>query len=125
MEGRTMSLAMLRWTTLNLMLVVILSGCNYFSGGTADDDADLTELEGSRAKLADSEISMEALPDENELELKLNVGDRFPLMKTVEQRLTQTDKSGVNVNTSKTDMMLPTRMYSTAWPKRSTAARWL
>ena len=89
-----------------MMLVLSLSGCGFFGGAAIDEDADLTELEGTRAKLADAEISMDALPEEHELELKLKVGDRFPLMKTVEQRLTQKDNAGVNVNTSKTEMMM-------------------
>ena len=109
-EGCTMSFVTLRWMTLATMLFVGLTGCSYFSGAATDDESELTELENGEKDDskdgANNEIAMESLPEEGEFELKLSVGDRFPLLKTVEQRLTQTDKSGASVNTSRTEMML-------------------
>ena len=105
-----MSLATMRWTTIVMVLFVSLSGCSYFKGAAADDDADLTDLDDieksqplENPKL---EMAQETPPQEGFLELKLKIGDRFPLSKTVEHRLTQTDNSGTYVNTSLTDMML-------------------
>jgi Family of unknown function (DUF6263) len=105
-----MSLATLRRTTLVTMLFVSLSGCGYFGGGAAsDDDSDISDLDGNKAGSLDDAsdaISMDALPAAGALELKLNVGARFPLLKTVENRLTQNDKSGISINTSRSEMML-------------------
>lgn len=105
-----MSLVTLRWTTLVTMLFIGLSGCGYFGGAATDDDVDVADLEGAKAGSLDdasNAISMESLPDAQALELKLNVGDRFPLMKAVENRLTQKDNSGnITVNSSRTEMML-------------------
>lgn len=105
----SMSLSTLRWTTLVTMLIVMLPGCGYFGGAASDEDSDLTAMDGDKASSVDdaaNALSMDSLPDAQALELKLDVGARFPLMKTVETRLTQNDKSGISVNTSRVEMML-------------------
>ncbi len=106
-----MSLAALRWTTLFTILFMSLSGCGYFRGAASDEDSDLTDLDDiEKAQPLDRETTaaavQELVPQEGVLELKLKVDDRFPLSKTVEQRLTQTDSNGINVSTSQTEMML-------------------
>lgn len=76
-------------------LLLSLSGCGWFGSETADSDSDeaIPEL-GDRAKASNvREASNKTLPTEN-LELRLKVGDRFPLIKTVEQRLRQFSPSG-------------------------------
>jgi len=94
------------------MLMFGLTGCGYFQQASNDDDMDLTEIEDSdkpeKGDFASNVLSQEfsSEPAEGELELKLKIGDRFPLRKTVEHRLTQTDKSGTTVSTSRTEMLL-------------------
>ncbi len=105
-----MSVKTIRWTTLAAMFFISLGGCSYFQNGGVDDDADLTDMDDvEKAEPSDrieTAMAKESRPAEGQLELKLKVGDQFPLSKTVEQRLTQTDKDGVTVSTSQTDMML-------------------
>ena len=105
-----MSLAILRWTAFVTILCVSITGCSYFQGTATDDDVDLSEIEdgGKAAPLerGNSEIAEVLPPAVGELELKLKAGDRFPLSKTVEHRLTQTDKDGTRVSTSRTNMVL-------------------
>lgn len=105
-----MSLTTLRWTALVSILFVGLSGCGYFQGASTDDDADLTDLDDiEKAKpleVTSREVAEAAPVEEGVLELKLKVNDRFPLSKTVEQRLMTTDSSGVTVSTSQSTMML-------------------
>ena len=104
-----MSFATLRWTTLVMLLFAGLSGCGLFGGAASEEDGDLSDMDEDKAGSLDdasNAFSMDALPDSRPLELKLNVGDRFPLMKTVENRLTQKDNSGISVNTSRVEMML-------------------
>ncbi len=91
---------------LALLLFVSLAGCNYFQGSKADADADLAELEDDDTRELDSGSQRGSSPTEGELELKLKVGDRFPLTKRVEQRLTQADGQGVSVYRSLTEMLL-------------------
>ena len=91
---------------LALLFFVNLLGCNYFQGSQSDADADLAELEDEDTKELDAESNRNASANEGELELKLKRGDRFPLTKRVEQRLTQVDGQGKSVYWSLTEMLL-------------------
>lgn len=107
-----MSLATMRWAALVSLIVFIstLSGCNYFRGNAIEDDDDVTEideLDKAEPLAAPSrEFEPEAHVAEGVLELKLKVGDRFPLSKTVEHRLTQTENGVATEDRSLTELML-------------------
>lgn len=76
-------------------LLLSLSGCGWFGSKNADSESDeaIPEL-GERAKPSTNrEAANKTLATEN-LELRLKVGDRFPLIKTVEQRLRQQSPDG-------------------------------
>ncbi len=76
-------------------LLLSLSGCGWFGSEGADSGADevISEL-GDRAKSTKvREAAKQTISTEN-LELRLKVGDRFPLIKTVEQRLRQLSPNG-------------------------------
>ena len=109
-EGCAMSWSTLRWTTLVMLLSVGLSGCGYFQSSSAEDDAELADIDeldkADPIERLKSERSAKSEPLEGELELKLKVGERFPLTKTVEHRLTQTDRTGSSISTSRTHVML-------------------
>ena len=91
---------------LAMLFCICLSGCNYFQGSASDVDADLAELEDEDTRELDADSKRNSSPLEGELELKLKVGDRFPLTKRVEQRLTQADGQGVSVYRTLTEMLL-------------------
>ena len=101
-----MPFAAIRLSALLILFFVGLSGCNYFQGSQADADNDLAELEDEDTKELDADSTRSSAPTEGELELKLKVGDRFPLLKRVEQRLTQVDGQGKSVYGSLTEMLL-------------------
>lgn len=91
-----------------------LIGCNYFQGsssGLDDEFADL-ELDDTPAPSASPPKRLESLMPadeatvEGELGLKLAVGDRFPLIKTVEQRLTQPGSQGPVTGSSRLELKL-------------------
>jgi Family of unknown function (DUF6263) len=110
-----MSLAAVRWTTLVTILGVTTfclsnSGCSYFQSTSTDEDIDLSEVE---EPVKEDEI--EARPEEKPLvssvkkktaEAGLRIGDRFPYSKTVEHRLSQTDKGGAHVSASRAEMTM-------------------
>ncbi len=76
-------------------LILSLSGCGWFGGEKADSDSDeaIPEL-GEREKSQKSrELAKKEIPADN-LEFRLKVGTRFPLFKTVEQRLRQLSPNG-------------------------------
>ena len=76
-------------------LMLSLSGCGWFGAANSEKDSEeaIPEL-GERAKLEKSrETAKKELPAEN-LEFRLKVGTRFPLFKTVEQRLRQLSPNG-------------------------------
>ena len=98
-----MPFAAIRLTALLALFFIGLPGCNYFQGSQADLDADLAELEDDDTKELDANSNRGSSTTEGELELKLKVGDRFPLTKRVEQRLTQADGQGMSVYRSLTD----------------------
>ena len=101
-----MPFAAIRLTALLALFFIGLPGCNYFQGSQADLDADLAELEDDDTKELDANSNRGSSTTEGELELKLKVGDRFPLTKRVEQRLTQADGQGMSVYRSLTEMLL-------------------
>jgi len=90
----------------NLWLVpffaTIISGCGWFSGEEAEEFSDdIAGLETTNE--ADVQT---ASANEERLELKLNVGDRFPLRKTVEQTLFQTTPQGEITSQSRLELLL-------------------
>lgn len=96
---------------LAFSLCVVGGGCNYFMPAAVDDDIDLAELddEGRQDDIDDeSDIDdlEDAPPKSFEQDGKMKSGDRFPLSKTIEHRLTQTDSEGTRVSTSRTEIEL-------------------
>lgn len=83
-----------RWVGLYALLLS-LSGCGWLGSERADSESGdaIPEL-GETAKPSTSrEAGNKKISTEN-LELRLKVGDRFPLVKTVEQRLRQQSPGG-------------------------------
>lgn len=114
----------LRWTLLIVLFCTFSGGCSYFQEAASDDEIDLTELDDGE-KEETSEGTDEAEPQDfrqfarsQELaksqeptrdsvaDVKLKVGDRFPFQKTVEHRLTQVDREGTHISTSRADILL-------------------
>lgn len=89
-------------------LLLSLSGCGWFGSESADSGSDdaIPEL-GDRATTKARATASQEMTTEN-LELRLKVGDRFPLIKTVEQRLRQLSSAGgrPTESTSKLTMTL-------------------
>ena len=104
-----MPFASLRLFALAALLLAGLPGCNYFQGSKADVDADLADLdedgEGDEPVDGNDKKSGGGLIA-GELELKLKAGDRFPLTKRVEQRLTQAVGREISVYRSLAEMLL-------------------
>jgi hypothetical protein len=76
-------------------LLLSLAGCGWFGSGNSEKDSEevIPEL-GERAQAEKSrETAKKEIPAEN-LEFRLKVGTRFPLFKTVEQRLRQLSPNG-------------------------------
>ncbi len=95
------------------LLLVGLPGCNYFQGSKADPDVNLADLdeEGADDELLDEEdgkkkSSSGSAATSGKIELKLKVGDRFPLTKRIEQRLTQAVGREISVYRSLAEMLL-------------------
>ena len=93
------------------LAVGIAPGCEYLPFGqnkaTTVDLDDIDELDEESAdpdSLASTDREDE-LPT-SEFSLKLEKGRRFPLLKTVEQRITQSQPSGTTVGYSKLELML-------------------
>ncbi|MBS0202331.1 MAG: hypothetical protein JSS49_05470 [Planctomycetes bacterium] len=98
-----------RFGLILALLTITLPGCNPFQSAS-NDDAELADLDDELTPESTEETTRikpaDRLP-EAELELKLAVGDRFPLKKRIEQRLTQSDGVGGSlVNVSLLEMML-------------------
>lgn len=113
-----MSIKATQWMALVALAMLSFSGCGQSKSGASQVDADVAELDLDLAK-SDHEpnltptIATPPVPvsppasQEGTLELKLTVNEPFPLSKTVEQRLTEADQSGViGESTSRTDMMM-------------------
>lgn len=76
--------------------MLLLAGCNYLPGSASSSTSDLEDFDDLEATIASDEPVPEApSADSQSLSLKLKVGDRFPLMKTVEQKLTQATAEGL------------------------------
>lgn len=90
--------------------LVVLGGCQWGSSTEKDDlDDDLVEADDSDDSDADGEEGdSDEVADgqQDKLELKLQVGDRFPLTKTVEQTLVQLTPQGEFRGSSNLEMML-------------------
>ena len=71
-------------------LLVSLSGCGWFGSERADSSSDeiIPEL-GDREKTTKVQEAAKTKVSTENLELRLKIGNRFPLIKTVEQRLRQ------------------------------------
>lgn len=88
-------------------LALALPGCSYFQGAESDTDEEFAEFDKVDEPEKSDLESAESKPNEGELELKLKVGDRFPLKKRIEQKLTQGDgQGGMLVNVSLLEMLL-------------------
>ena len=105
-----MPFSLFRSGVLLALLVASLPGCSYFQAAEPDVDNEFAEFDrdekADKAEEGDDRTG-DAKLSEGELELKLKVGDRFPLKKRIEQRLTQSDAQGRTfVNVSKLEMLL-------------------
>lgn len=99
-----------------LALACSLAGCGYFQGNVSDGDGEFDDLvlEGEEvnrssgaAKTAGFEKSAaDETPIQGDLGLRLSVGNRFPLQKTVHQRLTQPSERGDSTGHSRLDLLL-------------------
>lgn len=89
-------------------LLLSITGCGWFGSESADSGSEdvIPELGDHGAKKT-REAANQEITTEN-LELRLKVGDRFPLIKTVEQRLRQLSSTGgrPTESTSKLTMTL-------------------
>ena len=112
-----MSLRTARATTIvslffGLFLCCAGAGCSYLSPAAVDDDFDLAELddEGKIEEEVEGESEIDEMEDPDssspDLDRKVKSGDRFPLSKTIEHRLTQTDNDGTRVSTSRAEIEL-------------------
>lgn len=85
---------------------LVLPGCSYFQSAETDTDDEFAEFDKDE-KAEKDDVSESDKPSEGELELKLAVGDRFPLKKKIQQRLSQGDgHGGTLVNVSMLEMLL-------------------
>jgi hypothetical protein len=98
---------------LSLGIVAVhLSGCQYLPfGQKAESDLEddvFGELSegGAEEKSGDDRSAGPAAAEPVDLSLRLEVGQRFPLTKTVEQRITQSLPSGPMVSHSRLDLQL-------------------
>lgn len=96
-------------TTLTFLFpafVISLPGCSYFQSAESEEDGEFADFDrDEKSDSAEEDLARD--PKSGELELKLNVGDRFPLQKRIDQRLTQgTSSTGMLVNRSLVEMML-------------------
>lgn len=97
-----------RWFCVVLPLVTSSLGCQYlpFGQSTAEKD-DLAGLMDDEAPADDeNDPNFDATVEAGEFQLKLAKGRRFPLMKTVEQRITQASPNGTIVGYSKLELAL-------------------
>lgn len=112
-----MSIKTAPWMILVVLVALSFGGCGRSKSGSSSADGDVGDLDGielTRSTNADPVLTPTTAapasipaPREGTLELKLAVNEPFPLSKTVEQRLTETDDLGiVGESTSRTDMMM-------------------
>lgn len=98
-----------RSAVLMALLVIVLPGCGYFQSADADVDDETADFDAEEVLDPDAEEKTAGDSEvvEGELELKLKVGDRFPLVKRIDQRLQQGDgQGGMLTNRSMLEMLL-------------------
>ena len=105
-----MPCSVFRSGVLLALMAISLPGCSYFQAAETDPDGEFADFEkdekDDKAEEGEGRTKDSKLA-EGELELKLKVGDRFPLKKRIEQRLTQGDgQGGTLVNVSMLEMLL-------------------
>lgn len=89
------------------VLLAVLPGCEYIPWGQKTTaNVDLDELDDLGDEDPDAAPLEEGEVPASEFALKLEKGRRFPLLKTVEQRITQSMPSGTTVGYSKLELML-------------------
>lgn len=108
---------------------ISLAGCQYLPFGqtaqTEDEEDEFGELEGSRLEQPRDLVPVEApVAAPVDFSLKLEVGQRFPLTKTVEQRITQTLPSGPVVSHSRLDLQLSLLVEEVQASRRKLAVRY-
>ena len=88
-----------RFLALGVFVIITNGGCNWLSGEeSAEDDL----LSFADALTEGDQKSENAGP--TKLTLNLNEGDRFPLIKTVQQEVSQTSLQGVSKSTSEVEL---------------------
>ena len=98
MDLRSVSVA---W--LALVWFVVIPGCGWWG----DDDEDAIDEDFSELALTAEKSKSKPSPTSGKLELKLKVGDRFPLLKTVKQTLSQSSADGgLITSTSELNLLL-------------------
>ncbi|HEY0983165.1 DUF6263 family protein [Schlesneria sp.] len=113
MSLKTATAAPLVALLLSLTLCVTGAGCSYLMPTVVDDDIDLAELDDDgKQELVDEEEEdefeeLDESPSKvQDLDGKSKSGDRYPLSKTVEHRLTQIDNEGTRTSTSRAEIQL-------------------
>jgi hypothetical protein len=88
-------------------LCLSVAGCGEMSSDVTEHglEDELSDLEKSPSATAKRESTEQRLPKEN-LELRLKVGDRFPLIKTVQQKLRQASPSGGRTSESSSTLTM-------------------
>jgi hypothetical protein len=124
----------LRWAAGFGMACVLLTGCDKLPfGRTAanteldDEFADLdAEPKGTGSDLGagSSPAPGDLAVNPQEFALKLEVGQRFPLVKAVEQRLTQQLSSGPVVGHSRLELTMSLQVEEVRGPQRRLAVRY-
>jgi hypothetical protein len=109
------------------VLICSVLGCDKLPWGqtastdlTDDEFGDLGEPDPSEPSL-DAEAEPASLP---ELALKLELGQRFPLNKTVEQRITQALPTGLTVGHSRLELQLSLVVEEIREPRRRLGVRY-
>lgn len=103
-----------RWLWATLFALVVLPwglGCGYLSGNKpAEEVAEDLEEEEPDPKLTKQRTAKSSAQSAEsmtgDLSLKIKEGDRFPLLKVIDQRLTQPEGDGTSVGVSHLEMLL-------------------
>ena len=83
-----------------------LAGCERWFGAAEEEITDDVSSENSTADSKPSEPEVRTERGEQKLTLNLKVGDRFPMLKTVEQHLRQPSAQGWITSHSRLDLLL-------------------
>lgn len=112
-------------------LVGLLTGCDKLpfgkSAATSDLDDEFADLDGppktgDEPSATATPVDLTATPQE--FALKLEVGQRFPLVKTIEQRLTQQLATGPTVGHSRLELTLSLQVEEVRGPRQRLAVRY-